>query len=89
MKSGKLVENIILQALEDIFDNDKFYESVKFFSGEEFYQSARMVGMGYEQMLDMLDVVAMAVAATSRKYTGPRLIGSRRPRMLNAMASTI
>ena len=63
MKSAKLAESIILQAIDDIYDNKERTASIEFFTGKGFYHAARMAGMGYKHMLGVLEFVNQIVSS--------------------------
>ena len=63
MKSAKLAESIILQAIDDIYDDKERTASIEFFTGKGFYHAARMAGMGYRHMLGILELVNQIVSS--------------------------
>jgi hypothetical protein len=60
MKMRRLAESVILQSLEDLWDERYRAESIDFFTGREFHLFARMAGMDTEEKIRLLRMVKKA-----------------------------
>jgi hypothetical protein len=56
----RLAESVILQSLEDLWDERYRAESIDFFTGREFHLFARMAGMDTEEKIRLLRMVKKA-----------------------------
>ena len=64
----KIVEAIILQAIEDLWSPVHRKESIEFFTGEGFAICARIVGMGLYQKLRLIHVIKKAIQKKDHSY---------------------
>jgi len=64
MSKEKLAEAIILQAMDDLYEYGEREQSVNFFTGEGFAESAVMAGMGHESMMGVLEFVSFMVSVS-------------------------
>jgi hypothetical protein len=64
----KIVEAIILQAVEDLWSPVHRKESIEFFTGEGFVICARIVGMGLYEKLRFIQVIKKAIRKKDHKY---------------------
>jgi len=62
MRSAKLAEAIILQAMDDLYENSECDRSVEFFTGEGFAQCASIAGMDHDSKVGVLIFVGQAVS---------------------------
>jgi hypothetical protein len=60
MKVRRLAESVILQSLEDLWDDRYRAESIDFFTGREFHLFARMANMDTEDKIKLLRMVKKA-----------------------------
>ena len=67
MKLRRLAESVILQSLEDLWDERYRAESIDFFTGREFHLFARMAGMDTEEKIRLLRMVKKAHGQVSRQ----------------------
>jgi len=66
MRSAKLAEAIIIQAMDDLYEKKEREASLEFFTGEGFAQCAALAGMDHEEMIRVLEVVSALVGCTTR-----------------------
>ncbi len=52
-----LAEGIIVQSMEDLWDDSLREDCIAFFRGEEFRTCAELAGMGLDEQLKVLDMV--------------------------------
>jgi hypothetical protein len=66
MSTVKLAENIILQAMEDLYDTSERESCVEFFTGEGFKECAALAGMDHDRMMGVLEAVSSLVSVSLR-----------------------
>jgi hypothetical protein len=81
MKLRRLAESVILQSLDDLWDERYRAESIDFFTGREFHFFAKMAGMDTEDKIRLLRMVKKASSQVNRER---RLEAFAAPRSLSA-----
>ncbi|MBI5100677.1 MAG: hypothetical protein HZB33_02390 [Nitrospirae bacterium] len=60
MKLGNLAEGIILQSIEDLWNDEHKQESLAFFQGDDFLTCAALAGMNLLEQAKLLQMVSQA-----------------------------
>ena len=68
MKLKNLAEGIILQSIEDLWDNEHREESLVFFRGEDFRTCAELAGMS---LIDQVELLNMVKGVIKQNRTDP------------------
>jgi len=68
MNKKKLAERIILQAIEDLYDDDQREDCIAFFQNKDFTFFAEMAGMDLASQVRILDLVKLMIAASARDH---------------------
>jgi len=66
MKSKHLAEAIILQCIEDLWDENYRKDSISFFSGDDFRTCASIAGMDIPEQLKILNLLSGLIKGIHR-----------------------
>jgi hypothetical protein len=61
MKVNQLAEAIILQSIEDLWDDDHREECIRFFTGEDFRTCAAIAGMDTGEQIKILKMLSRVI----------------------------
>jgi len=82
MKAKHLAEAVILQALEDLWDEDQREDCLKFFTGADFRTCAAVAGMDTTEQIKVLNLLDKIMKGMKRPVTGvksfPEYVVSKR-----------
>lgn len=73
-----LVEGIILQSLEDLWNEGYREESISFFRGRDFSLCADIAGMSLDDQVQMLTMVKNVVDLQKKRPSGPKAASKTR-----------
>ena len=83
-----LAEGIILQSMDDLWDEKKFTDSVNFFRGEDFRTCADIAKMGIIDQIKLLNMIRAIIDNMRRDRTHrPRNVINRETRQPSLTAS--
>jgi hypothetical protein len=66
MNIKHLAEAVILQAIEDLWDQDDRAESIKFFAGEDFRTCASIAGIDIVEQIKILKMLDKHIKGTKK-----------------------
>jgi len=70
----KLAESIIIQSIEDLWDRNRWAESVTFFTGKRFSICAGIAGMDFHAQVRLLEMINRTMAALKSRQFSSKVI---------------